>query len=553
MQLKKITCLLFALCAMLFAQSSRLEVINAMFDDVRVNDIGQQGQAGFGIGICPAELLPSYIEPLPGYDNPYSDNYGNYLVKTDSSVMVWIPAFYYKIVLSLASPYFGNQVIIKSILDFPDTAAAAAQGFVLHRAFIDGGQIKQGFFFDKFSWSLTNFVYNTSGIASSVKNGNPISAASTTARDATNNYAGSFSNCRSNGQTPANLYGGAWAVAKSRGNDFCLPSVFMYRALALLQVAHGQAVEYDAYCAWLDKAYTKNFPKGNNTSSTDADDNTLSFSNPTDAYWNGRNEARQTGSGNPFSKTTHNGQACGVADLNGNQWNIMQGLTCIGQTLTITNAVNTDDNTKVQITTGAAHNLDVGRQINIADVVGMTALNDRIWTVTDIIDTNNFKIASTGGTYTSGGTIYKGIFYLLKESVSIKNITGGNSVTASDHFNSTFITNNFDVVSLSFANGPLAQRLGSGTNQVLSNSTDRTSNAYKLTSAGLPLSTSSVSTTGSNMFGRDYYYQFHRNELCPVSGGHWTSGANAGAWYVTLSTYRSSATTYASGRSCLVP
>jgi hypothetical protein len=534
------------------AQSTKLEVINAMFDDVRVNDIGIMGQPGAGVGICPAELLPSYMTALAGTEDQYSDNYGNYLVKTDSSVMCWIPAFYYKIIVNLAAPYYGNQIIIKSYLDFTDTTAAAAQGFVLHRAFIDGGQIKQGFFIDKYSWSLTGFEYNVSGIASSIKNGNPISSSTTTKRDATNNYAGSFSNCKSNGQSPADIYGGAWSVAKSRGNDFAVPSIFMYRALALLQVAHGQAVEYSEYCAWLDKSGNKIFPKGNNQSGTDTDDNTLSFGNPTDAYWSGRNEARKTGSGVPFNKTTHNGQACGVADLNGNQLNIMQGLTCIGQTLSITNAVNTDGNTKVQITTSAAHGLTVGRQINIESVAGMTSLNDRMFTVTDVVDANNFKIVSTGGTYTSGGTVFKGVFYLIKESASIKTITGGNSITATDHFNSTFIGNNFDVIALPLADGSLGQRLGNGTNQVLSLSTDRTSNAYKLTSAGLPMSASSVSTTGGNLFGRDYYYEFHRNELCVISGGYWDNASVAGVWSLYLNNNRGNSFAGVSARSCLL-
>jgi hypothetical protein len=519
---------------------------------IRINDIGVMGTMGAGVGICPPEILPSYMEGLPGYSNKNSDNYGNYLCKTDSSIMVWEPAFYYKIELDLSAPYFGNKVIIKSYLDFTDTTAAAAQGFVLHRAFIDGGQIKQGFFIDKYSWSLTGFEYNVSGIASSIKNGNPISSSATTKRDATNNYAGSFSNCKSNGQSPADIYGGAWSAAKSRGNDFAVPSIFMYRALALLQVAHGQAVEYDAYCAWLDKSGNKNFPKGNNQSGTDTDDNTISFGNPTDAYWSGRNEARKTGSGVPFNKTTHNGQACGVADLNGNQFGIAQGLTLIGSYLTITNAVNTDSNTKVQITTSAAHGFSVGQQCGIESVVGMTALNDRIWTITDVVDATNFKIASTGGTYTTGGQITQGTFYVLKEGASIKNITGGNSVTTSDHFNGTFVTGNFDILPLTFLQGPFASRMGNGTNQVLYSGTDRTSTTYKLSSCGIPINTSAQSGSGANLFGRDYYYQYFRPELCVISGGAWNGGSSAGVWSVLLTYTRGYSATYVSARSCLL-
>ena len=38
----------------------------------------------------------------------------------------------------------------------------------------------------------------------------------------------------------------------------------------------------------------------------------------------------QTGSAVPFEKTTHNGQACGIADLNGLMWEINLGLTSDG-------------------------------------------------------------------------------------------------------------------------------------------------------------------------------------------------------------------------------
>jgi hypothetical protein len=265
--MRKLVLLLILFSNLILAQD--LIIFDRQRNPVPVNSIGIQGREGFGVGIAP--VVPSYIEPLPGYNNPYSDNYGNYLVKTDSSIMCWIPAFYYKIINNTSSPYFGTQVLIKGFNEFSDTTSAAAQGYVIHRAFIDGGQIKQGFFFDKYGWSLTNFVNNSAGIASSIKNGSPISSSSATKRNASNNYAGSFSNCVSNGQTPADILGEGWSVAKSRGNDFAVASIFMSGALALLQLAHAQAVSSAAYCAWYDPLKVKNFPKGNNNYGADSD------------------------------------------------------------------------------------------------------------------------------------------------------------------------------------------------------------------------------------------------------------------------------------------
>src|SRR5690606_29148743 len=128
---------------------------------------------------------------------------------------------------------------------------------------------------------------------------------------------------------------------------------------------------------------------------------------------------------------------------------IMQGLTAIVSSVSISGAVATDTNTKVQITTSAAHGLTAGDWVMITSVVGLTDLNDKIWQVTDIVDTSNFKVAcATAQTYTSGGSVAKGKFYTIKESVDIRDVTGGNSLSASDHFNDAFILANFDEVDL---------------------------------------------------------------------------------------------------------
>ena len=161
----------------------------------QINHIGTPGAVGFGVGICPT--LTAGFTALAGTYALGSDEYGNYRY-SDGSIMVWVPAFYYRIGHADAPNYArdgANAVEIKPIQAFADRATAAAAGFALHRAFIDGGEIVPGFMHDKYRCS------NNGGIASSVKNGAPLSGAA-----AHNPFSGL------NG-APANNYGGAFAAA----------------------------------------------------------------------------------------------------------------------------------------------------------------------------------------------------------------------------------------------------------------------------------------------------------------------------------------------------
>lgn len=520
-----------------------------------VNDIGTQGTEGFGVGVCPASLLPAYMVPLSGTFTKGNDNYGNYKCLTDESIMVWVPKFYYK--------YNDNNTVnILGANSFANETDANAAGFALHRAFVDGGNIKEGFFVDKYNWSLTNFVYNTTGIASSIKNGNPISSASTTARDGSNNYAGSFSNCKSNSQTPADNYGGAWAAAKSRGNNFAVMSIFISNAIALLSLAHGQAATSTAYCAWYDATGAKNYPKGNNNTTTDIDDATITFTVCDDAYWSGQTAAKKNGSGSPFSKTTHNGQNCGISDINGNQYNIVQGFTTnnvVAKNITaITRAAQA-------VFTVATHGYTTGQQLIIlgSDTTEWQNLILSNFFTVETVDANTFKLKRNyDGSYVdssglaldydgTGFTATTGDFYVLKESVAIKDVTGGNSLAASDHFNSTFITANFDKVTPTFRDGTFGQHYGNSTNQVFGFSADRTSATYKLAAAGMVKDYNSTTTGGTNKFGLDYFYQYIVSELCPLRFGYWSSTSNAGVWSVYWTYYRTDSYSGVSARACL--
>lgn len=269
-----------------------------------INNIGVQGQQGFGVGIAPS--LPAGFVKLYGTDDPASDNYGNYQYQ-DGSVMVYVPAFFYKYGTG-ANGFALNVCDIKPFSHFASVVDANAQGYALHRAFYNGGSIRPGFFYDKYKASRNGTV------ASSIKSG----AVLTSAQRGSLSTA-VFSACTGNGQTPANNFSGSIAAAKSRGNQFFPHTQFMRGALSLLSLAHGSASTGTAFNAWYSAGST-NYPKGNNNNALgDANDASIAYESDGNGDYPG---CGRTGSANFFSKTTHNGQNCGIADTNGLVWDI---------------------------------------------------------------------------------------------------------------------------------------------------------------------------------------------------------------------------------------
>ena len=291
--------------------------------------IGTQGGQGFGVGEYP-HTLPSWITAMSGTSDPASANYGNYQ-GADGSVMVFVPKFFYRIGHTSSPRYatYGlNAVDIVGIETFASEAAANAAGYALHRAFKDGGSVKSGFFVDKYLASK-----NGSASCRSVKDGVPISLTANTSYTNSNGMVTSEGTC-------TGIFADAVLLSRSRGvGTFNVASIFMYDALATLSLAHGQASTSATHCAWYDA--TNNFPKGcNNGSLADTDDSSVTFVTAGDS---GSTAKPKTGSGNPFAKTTHNGQACGVADLNGSMQEAMLGVTRPGSSATDTAQVANGD------------------------------------------------------------------------------------------------------------------------------------------------------------------------------------------------------------------
>ena len=254
------------------------------------------GTLGFGVGICPEDISKLGMEPLPGCDDVKNDNYGNYIHKSSGSIMCWIPAFKYRV-----NDTSTNSVQVWDVND-PECPSNA----VLHRAFINGGKEKSGFFCDKYICSPD--AANTMGI--SVKNGSTLNLTTNTSYG---NRTAQLANCKGR-------FEDAITASRARGAGFQCMSVFQLGALRLLTLAHAQASKSAEFNAWYDSTGQHNLPRGNTNYLKDYDDSSVTWA--ADPKYANKG---LTGSCKTFAKSTHNGQNSGVADLKGILYQVVTG------------------------------------------------------------------------------------------------------------------------------------------------------------------------------------------------------------------------------------
>lgn len=278
--------------------------------------IGIAGQQGFGVGVYggdPADLTAMRLTPMEGCEDPTSDNYGNY-IHTNGSIMCCIPAFCYRLGKATAPSYERDAMDALEIRDatkfsqFSHDAVFSSPDFgndwILHRAFVDGNKLKNAFFIDKYLCS------NVKDQAVSVKNADWLMCHDDTIKTYfTKHILG----------TEGQGYD-AITLSRARGDYYSLVTCYQWSAISLLSLAHGQAATSADACAWYDADHNTNFPKGATSEyGRDFNDDTIRYADH--SYGVG---LAKTGAGTPFNKTTHNGQASGVADVAGmcNQWTI---------------------------------------------------------------------------------------------------------------------------------------------------------------------------------------------------------------------------------------
>jgi len=510
-------------------------------------DIGIPGGQGFGVGIIPPAMLPEGMSLMPGTETPGSDNWGNYKFQ-DGSIVACTVIHWLKIGTG-SNGLDVNVHDVKPFSHFASETEANTAGYFLPRAFFDGGKIQQAYFLDKYDCSKN--ALGTGFIASSIKNGLPISTASA------HNPIADLTACA------GNYYYEVINAAKARDGEngvvagdpqWFSASKFMFQNQAQLSLAHGQAATSTTHCAWYDPTGAENYPKGcNNNALGDCDDPAISYIS--DGYLN----CGKTGSGTPFAKTTHNGQNCGTADLNGNMYKISLGVTCIAATKSIEDITRANP-ASVEI---AAHGYDTGDQVMLMAIgVGNWAgLDDKIYAIT-VVDENNFSLDGVDSTAfdtayvqgTNAGSITFGNFYAASKDAAMKDFTSGNTVST-DHWGATGVAAMMEEFAPVFETGyptnGFTQRLGSGANQVFSGDVD--GNGAVLRSVGMPINAGGVDTVGINMFGKDYFYQYIRNELCLQSCLSWNHTSNAGPWGAYWYLYRSLSGVYVGFRCACYP
>jgi len=454
--------------------------------------VGLPGLMGFGVGCCPPELLPDDMAPMPGTEDRFSANYGNYLHIPSASIMCFIPRHFMDIQggANTDAPTYGQPIVISN---------SQSGNAVLPRAFRNGGADLVGIFVDKYAASngrpdgsgLPNSpsgapgeLPSSGGIAVSRPLHWPVSAGgiSGTARSPFDRLNSQVLNISQG--NPANNMGGCWAAVRSRGTDFHPVPIWVYSQFAYLSLAHAQALLGSSgtpisgatgNAAWMDTAPYA--PKGNNNNNcTDVNKSTLRFDR-TDVAGNvssgraGENHRAFTGaawigsvSTPAVAETTHNGQLSGVVDLNGNQWECAPGLTSTGGT-----------NTGYRV---VADSVDWGSISSNANILSAA-------TVSLMADAN--------------GTNDNGVWWTDANAwIHMIPAVGG-----------TYF--------------PSTTWVGNPTRQAM-------------TECLLPRQAgTSLTQISTNHFGGDGLFRRHVNDLLPRVGGLWSDGARAGVFAVVLS------------------
>ena len=501
--------------------------------------VGTPGAFGFGVGVCPAENLPTNLTPLPGCATVGHDNYGNYVHVLNGSVWVFIPVCYLR-ENDARNPtyakYAPNDLDIRGTDVFATKAAAVAAGYRLHRAFVDGGMDQVGVFVGKYKSSKV--AQGSGWIAAPVKNGLPLSDA------ADHNPIAGITACSSNNHYQ--FLDAAKGIDSANGefnqsSAYFEASVFIADLVAKLAQAQGQAATSTAACAWFDPAGAVNFPKGcNNNALKDTNDATVTYQS--DGYSN----CGKTGSGALFAKTTHNGQNCGVADINGLMWEVLIGMTCIATSKSISGVAKTNP---VRLTV-VAHGLTTGTVAQVESLVGPTALNAKMYTIT-AVDADTISLDGVDGSalpdWVSGGSLITGTFYLAKPSTRMRDLTS-DQITATGHWGATGVAAMMDAIPCPFP----APSGGISTSLKIGNGTNRVFASDAVGDAGIPMPTG-VSSGGSAQFGQDYYYMYFRDLLCAVGCGSWSHAGAAGASARFLGSDRTISSSFVSGRAACYP
>lgn len=214
----------------------------------RFEDIGIAGQKGFGQSACEDETRVKELgfRALNGTVDPDSDNtYGVYEHEY-AGLCCYIPKFWVRIGSENAPQYEiykNNSVEIAKGDTFDTEEEALAQGYFLHRAFIDGGEIKKGFFLQKYNARVS--TQNTS-------DGNNYPTSYIT----NSNFAGYMSHTMID-------------KAKMLGQNWNVSTCFMLAAHQIVTLALAQKAKWSTWCKWFKSSQSYQYPTAGLSSSNE--------------------------------------------------------------------------------------------------------------------------------------------------------------------------------------------------------------------------------------------------------------------------------------------
>ena len=315
----------------------------------RYNYIGIPGTKDFGVGLAPVDIYSktyitlygtqhNYFKELPNTLTSGHFQYGLYTADGDYPAIEilkfcfkYIPKFYVARLfddsgnnlndteLNKLLPYVDvtldqmkeaqrraprNSLVIAPSDSFVNEADANTHGFILPRAFIDGGEEKSGFFI-----SNTKTIHDF-GNENESENQAKLYGCSEIADDFVNFSNGAtLERCTQAFRDYINptYIGGA-----------TLSTAFMWSAISCLSLVQGQYATSTDECAWYDPALKTNFPKGINSTNKDVNDSSVTINIPMDS-------TKGSVFANNYAKTTHNGSETGITHVNGWLWEITLG------------------------------------------------------------------------------------------------------------------------------------------------------------------------------------------------------------------------------------
>lgn len=353
------------------AVSAWAETLGRTADSFTITDnIGSVVDGTFGVGVAPSDVYKSLgLSPLPGTEDPKSFQYGLYekilpeetvddsahndgrVRRQCKAYVKYIPKFYYAFLFNSTTgqlmteetlreyeKYSGvslallkqaqerspNQaIVIAPGSAFTNESEANSHGFILHRAFIDGGKEMPGFFIAN---SLLYYSASSNNLNTDTKYYYYFGAKEL------NHYEYDLAEShvqgivRLDGNTPP-----VWPDFTDNGtlnsavtlcrkfSGFNLASVFMWSAISMLSFAAGLYCKDATECAWYKDSGNIG-PRGNNSTTKDADDSTVTF--PTMSNNIGTPFPSDSGQ---YAKTTHNGTISGITNVNGWLWQPLLG------------------------------------------------------------------------------------------------------------------------------------------------------------------------------------------------------------------------------------